>query len=107
MGRKTSADRLEDRATIHGDVYKLEKWTDRNLTEFKGKVLYLGQTKPLGWYPLRTHGLCKTSAEKEVGHQNSKVKSGTCSCILDSTRKSTRTNSRELTPLLGTHQIIS
>lgn len=103
MGGKTSADTLEDRATIHGDVYKLEKWTDRNLTEFKGKVLHLEQTNPMCWYPLRTHGLCKTSAEKEVGHQNFKVKSGMCSCILDSTR----TNSRELTPLLSSHQIIS
>lgn len=41
-GGEASVDMLEDRGTIHKDLYKLEKWTDRNLTEFKGKVLHLG-----------------------------------------------------------------
>jgi len=43
---KASVDMLEDRATTHTDLHKLQKWTGRSLTEFQGQVLHLGQMKP-------------------------------------------------------------
>lgn len=61
------ADTPGDHAAIQSDLNRLEKWTDRNLTQFskrKCKVLHLGKNNPRHQYKLEN-----SFAEKDLGVQ--------------------------------------